>query len=83
MSMTNRQVLCCYAVLVLVFGSLIAALFYTSYNLRKHTVHITERDIVRYCMNSRRRQAPAKDISYYCRDLGGDYYRAVGGHAEL
>jgi len=45
---------------------------------KRHTIHITEQDLVRYCLDRRREQADAKEIEYYCRDLGGDYYIAQG-----
>lgn len=62
--------------LLIVMGVIYVA---TSY-VEKHrqVVHITEKDIVRYCMERRRTHASEKSVTYYCKDLGGDRYAAEG-----
>ena len=62
-----------------VFLSLLAVDgWYANRKIKEHTIVITEQDIVRYCLDSRREKRSAKDIDYYCRDLGGDEFIAKG-----
>lgn len=73
--MTNRQAAFSVAFLL---AFVIAVGWHTDRAMKKHTITITEQDIVRYCLDGRRAKLGAKDIEYYCHELGGDEYMAKG-----
>jgi hypothetical protein len=72
MSYTMRYILCwAYAI------GVVAALAFMPVP-KRNVVYITQRDIVRYCMDRRRVNAPEKEIQFYCTELHGDEYITMG-----
>lgn len=66
-------------IVVVFFLALFAAGgWYTDRQMKEHTITITEQDVVRYCLDSRRAKLGDKDEKFYCKDMGGDEFMAKG-----